>query len=333
MKLESLAIIFIIIIMPITIVLSEYIDNKITTGKTELEYDTKLLNSTHDAIRAYQVNTIHNAYGDISNKKIEDIEIAVQTFYNSLITNFNYTGYRSEVMKEYVPAIVFTMYDGYYIYSPFNNVLTEVAEGSNDESYSKDGNIMNGLKPYVYYTCRYKSGTTYDFSITYTLDNYITIQGIVNGSYHYDYGYLYSIATTQDGPGIYKKDNNTYYYNGIEFTDADTEELKEYVGEKEYSYVKINGQKYYLEEDKNNPGIENTQIFFIHTDGSKNYSQTNYKTDPDKYAKYYDAIKKNKSAYEYYKNAYEFSSAVLGSPVTNYQDKAGKDMPKDGKRI
>ena len=52
MKIQSLAIIFIIIIMPITMVLSQYVDNKITTSITELEYDTRLLNSTYDAIKA-----------------------------------------------------------------------------------------------------------------------------------------------------------------------------------------------------------------------------------------------------------------------------------------
>ena len=60
MKLQSLAVIFIIIIMPITMVLSEYINNKIKTQETELLYDTRLLNCTFDAIKAYQLNMINN---------------------------------------------------------------------------------------------------------------------------------------------------------------------------------------------------------------------------------------------------------------------------------
>ena len=40
MKLQSLAIIFIIIIMPISMVLSEYISNKIETEERELVYNT-----------------------------------------------------------------------------------------------------------------------------------------------------------------------------------------------------------------------------------------------------------------------------------------------------
>ena len=37
-------------------------------------------------------------------------------------------------MKEYVPALLFTMYDGYYTYPLFNNTLTEVG----DDDYDKE---------------------------------------------------------------------------------------------------------------------------------------------------------------------------------------------------
>ena len=80
-----------------------------------------------------------------------------------------------------------------------------------------------------------------DFSIIYTLDNYITIQGIVNGEFVYDNGYLYSIADSPDaaesGRGLYKYPNqNKYNYMGVDFEESDTEELKEYVGENEFHY-------------------------------------------------------------------------------------------------
>lgn len=345
MKLQSLAIIFIIIIMPITIVLSEYVNNRITTAKTELSYDTKLLNATYDAIKAYQLNTVNNAFGDVTNQKVEDIEAAAKTFYNSLASNFNYSGYRADVMKDYVPAIAFTMYDGYYIYSPFRNTLTEVEEGTYDTDYSDDGDIMEGLKPYVYYTCLYRRSNGDEFVITYTLDNYITIQGTIDGQYVYDYGYLYSIATTENGKGIYHNTiRDSYTYDGIEFTQNDTEELKEFVGTKEYSYVKINGTKYYLNEEFDTsktgeiPLDEDTSIpassgiFFIDSDGTPNYSQTRYVgnggEEDQEFIKYCLAIKKNKSAYEYYKNAYQFSKAVLGTAENGYRDKA--DTPVSG---
>ncbi len=344
MKIQSLAIIFIIIIMPITIVLSEYINNKITTATTELEYNTRLLNSTYDSIKAYQLNTVNNAFGDVTNSKISDIEAAVTTFYNSLANNFNFTGYKATVMKEYVPAVAFTLYDGYYIYSPFKNTLTGVEESKVDKNYSKPDAITNGLKPYIYYSARYVYDTS-DFVINYTLDNYITLIGIINNNYVYDSGFLYSIADTRDesnkGNGIYYDSlDNSYWFDGIKFTAGDTEELKEYIGEKEYSYARINGQKYYLEENEVEEETINyngqnfsinkkAKFFFIDNKGAKNYSNVDaYNATNSNFIKYYFAIKKNKSAYIYYKKAYEFSSMILGKKIDNYYDKTKAKQDK-----
>ena len=323
MKLQSLSIIFIIIILPITMVLSEYINNQIETEVRELQYNTKLLNSTYDAIKAYQLNTVNNAFGDISNQKIEDIEAAATTFYNSLTSNFNFNGYKSDVLKEYVPAIVFTMYDGYYVYSPFSNVLTEVESEKYDDSFSENGKIHEGLKPYVYYSCKYKytsGGKEYDFTIIYSLDNYITIYGTVNGEYVYDGGYLNTEIS---------KHNEEYIFKGVTFNKNDTEELKEYVGENLYSYVKVNGKKYYLDENyysdrsgtvtlANGKTVKaSSSIFYLDSSGTRNYSQTQgYTNNSEKnklFIQYCNAIKNNKSAYEYYRNSYEFTQAVLGN--------------------
>ncbi len=349
MKLQSLAVIFIIIILPISMVLSEYISNLIDTKEVEMEYNTKLLNSTYDAVKAYQLNTVNNAFGDVATQKVDDVEAGAETFLNSLTSSFNYSGYDSHVMQEYVPAIVFTMYDGYYIYSPFTNVLTEVQSledpnsTSYDKTYSEHGEIRDGLKPYVYYNCRYVQDDK-DIVITYTLDNYITIQGTINGNYVYDCGYIYEINSDN---GI-QENGNSYIYNGITFSNTDTEELKECVGNQEYSYVKINGKKYYLEENTSEINMvnvtrldgttveinKNAKIFYIDKDGKKNYSQTQgYSDEPmkgkenEEFIRYYLAIKKNKSAYEYFKRAYEFSKMVFGGGgIDHYKDKAGNEQ-------
>lgn len=351
MKLSNLAIIFLIIVIPIAIALSEYINNKIEIATTELEYNTKLIDATHDAIKAYQINTVNNAFGDVTNSKISDIEDAINVFYNSLINNFNYTGYKSSIMKQYVPAIGFTLYDGYYIYSPFENKLTGIdideKDSENnpinyDQYYSKPGEITNGLKPYVYYSVRYvNTGNNWDFVITYTLDNYITIQGIIGqNNYVFDCGYLYSVDKSTGITHKVESGQDVYYFDGVEFKESDTEELKEFVGNQEYSYAKINGKKYYLEENENdilNYNGKNinkkARIFYINTSGQKDYNQTAYDDTKDteytknkEFIKYYLAIKYNKSAYIYYKRAYEFSKAVLGNAVNNYKDKAGKNQ-------
>lgn len=324
MKLQHLTVIFIIIIIPITIVMSEYIRNKITIEETRMSYDNKLLNSTFDTVKAYQLNTVNNVFGDVETERVKNLEAAANTFYSSLSSNFNYTGYRSEVMKEYVPAIVFTLYDGYYIYSPYTNTLTsELDDGTprlksepdydeytdgNSQKYSNvakdyaNGKILSDLKPYIYYSCRYKNGSNYDFNITYTLDNYITVQGIVGGDYVNKSGYLLSGIT---------KSTNGYIYDGIEFKKDTKEEMKEYLlGEdKQYSYVKINGVKYY----ENNTTNIKEKIFSINKDGSRNYSECSSGDDnknEEIYKKFHKAITENISAFKYYESAYKFTKWV-----------------------
>ena len=112
MKLQHLAIIFVIIIVPISIVLSEYISFQSKTIKYQAEYDSILINSTHDGIKAFELNTANNNYSSINNSKIRDIEASISTFYKSLATNFKTSGYSEDDLREYTPAILFTLYDG-----------------------------------------------------------------------------------------------------------------------------------------------------------------------------------------------------------------------------
>ena len=294
MKLQYLAVIFVIIIMPIVLVLSQYVDYNIDAINLRQTYDTKLLDSTYDSIKAYQLNTVNNAISDISASKIEDLEAAVKTFFNSLSTTFGYTGYNSSVMKNYIPAVVFTMYDGYYIYSPYQNVLTGVSSDV-DEQYKNDTTLY-GLKPYVYYSCRYvgtnDNGDDFDIIITYTLDNYITIQGNIEGEgYINQYGYLVD--------GITKNGDN-YIYDGITFSEGKTEQLKEYIGDDYLPYVKLNGTKYYLDGE---------EVFYINASGER-ATQISKSINAETFGKYKDYILNNNSAYKYYKSAYNFTNKI-----------------------
>ena len=176
MSLDKLAIIFFIIILPISLVLSAYTNGQIETLNLQILYDNKLKSSTYDAMRAFQSNTINSSISDLANAKIRDIEASVNMFFDSMANNFNVAGYNTDTLQEYVPALVYTMYDGYYIYSSYTNTLEEEDEGA---TFS-NGQKLYGLKPYIYYSCEYKIGGNYDFVITYSLDNYITIQGLVN---------------------------------------------------------------------------------------------------------------------------------------------------------
>lgn len=152
MSLDKLAIIFFIIILPIVVVLNAYTNGQVDTLNMQLSYDSKLRNATYDAVKAFQMNTINNSTSDLANSKIRDIEASVDTFFNSMATNFNVAGYNTTTLQEYVPALVYTMYDGYYIYSSYTNKLEESNEGETYKNMQK----LYGLKPYVYYSCEYK---------------------------------------------------------------------------------------------------------------------------------------------------------------------------------
>lgn len=290
MKIQTLGIIFIIIILPITFALSLYTKTQLDILAVQREYDAKLQSTTYDALKAFQINAKNNTQSTLADSKLRDLEASINAFFNSLQANLRLQGYTPETLKEYVPALVYTMYDGYYIYSPYSNVATTDDEGVTIDQTESD-NIQYGLKPYVYYSCRYKRASD-DFVITYSLDNYITIKGIIGGKYVNDSGYLIS--------NIQPCDDGMYEYNGIKIEKETM--LKEYIGENEYPYIKISGTKYYLDED-------GRKIFYL-LNGKKT-TQVDANVNIDLYIKYRNLIVENSSALRYYKEAYEFTDRVL----------------------
>ena len=308
MKIQGLAIIFVIIILPISLVLGEYINTQIDRFKLEQQYDSNLINATDDALKAFQINAFNDATSDMADSKIKSIEASVNTFYNSMESSFGLQGYSKEDLQKYVPALVYTMYDGYYIYSPYTNIA-KVDEDKKELNINLEStNIEYGLKPYVYYSCRYKMGTDSDFIINYSLDNYITIQGTVDGKAVYESGYILTIANSESEEGVYKKTladgTEKYYYSGQEINaeTALTEQLVEANGNKQlYKYIKINGTKYYINESEG-------YVFYIM--GGNRVRQAEKIKDSALYEAYKKEIENNTSAINYYKNAYKFTTWV-----------------------
>ena len=294
MKIQELSIIFIIIILPISIALSAYTQFQIETLNLQTLYDQKLTAATFDAIKAFQINTANSTSSDLANSKIRDIEASVSTFKNSLKSAFGLNGYSEEELNSYVPALVYTMYDGFYIYSAFRN--TNYLYDNSGNPIDNNGEVIYGLQPYITYSCRYVKGNI-DVVITYCLDNYITIEGTIDGgnSYFTDEGYLID--------GI-SRVGDQIWYNGIPIK-VETD-LKEYVGSKQYPYVKINGTKYYY-DDNNTPTTSDDQIFYL-ANGSITV-QGEYKGDKA-YQYYENNIKNNTEAIQYYQNAMEFTEKV-----------------------
>ena len=294
MKYQYLAVVFVIIMLPISLVFSAYLGAQLQTLDLQLSYDTKLDNTTYDAIKAFQLNTVNSGTSDFLNSKIRDIEAAANSFFTSLATNFNMSGYNSEILQEYVPALVFTLYDGFYIYSPFENTLDAdtISRLPANATYT-NGEEVTGLKPYIYYSCRYVRGQI-DVTITYSLDNYITIQGTDrNGKAINDAGYLIDDVT-------YNASSGQVTYRGIEITSETP--LEEFVGDKKYQYIKINGQKYYLDES-NSAGPR----WFYLDNGKMTYLNENQNFRDEN----------NDMAYRYYKEAAEFKNRLSNYGILN----------------
>lgn len=334
MKLQQLAVVFVIIVVPIAMVLSMYTNNNIEVLEAQADYNDILLNATNDAVQAYQMNTLRNGYSTINDSKIRDISASVNSFFNSLASGLGSSGYSREDIEGYIPAMLFTLYDGYYLYGDYQNMV-EIENGKQVYSTDITQNLTSksGVKPFIYYTCEYTGSGKLDLVINYTLDNYITVMGtdkdgnIVNIS-----GYLINPNSVTDNGG-------TLQVHGVTI---EPETLGEYIvaidtvpigegqtgttytpREPEYfQYVYYNNQKYYYDPSASSSrsstyvGVNffrlnnNLRVYLTETEanGLANYlGFTNYmniQQNPE-------VNFKDSSAIKYYREAREFSETFL----------------------
>ena len=290
MKIQTLAVIFVLIILPISIVLSEFVQTQINTLKIQTAYDSQLLSATYDAVVAFQKNTVNSWSSTITSSKMRDIEASANVFLTSIANNFKMSGTSKNGIKEYIPAIVYTLYDGYYIYTPFTNDLSGV--NVTEDSTYQNGERIFGLKPYIFYSREYKDNGN-EFVITYSLDNYITIQGKVDGKVINDGGYLIDLSKVVINNGMVTS------YRGAEIRSGNADTVYEYVSkDKAYECVKVNGTKYYLND-------ENGKVFYFVKD-ERNYLISN----SDSFKNIYFG-ENNKSAQQFYTNAYNFTRRIV----------------------
>lgn len=291
MKVQDLAVIFIIIILPISLVIATYSQYQIQTVNTQTLYDSKLTSATYDAIRAFQINTTTSATSELTNSKMRDLEASVSTFRNSIKSTFTLAGYSEEALDRYIPALVYTLYDGFYIYSPYNNVVNEDGTVRND-----NGEGQYGFKPYISYSCRYKTGNI-DVVITYALDNHISVQGTIGDKYVNEAGYLIDNIKYDEG-------TKELTYNGEKI---ETENVRQYLplgqGNDIYESIKLNGTTYYL-DDKN----EKPRIIARLNDTTLTVQCSIEKNGEEEFNKWKSVIQNNTLARDYYIDAYKFTN-------------------------
>lgn len=324
MKIQHLAIIFIIIIVPISFAMSEYIQTQIDTIKLQTEYKEALNSATSAALKAFQINSINNKYSNISDSKIRDIEASINTFYNSLTTSMTqYVSSKSE-LSVFVPAIVFNLYDGYYIYSSYNNVYTAPNGDNAKVKIDDNANYQDGLHPYIYYSGKYNIKGE-EIIVNYTLDNAITVYGKFNGKYQTKSGYLIDPRKVTNIDEAKK----TLTYDGVEIGPETLTEHLLIVDDNggvtpvDYNYIVYKNRKVYKDGNAFN--------FFWYNNGKKTYLQSE-KSEFINYMIKNGSGFQSTSAYEYYKSAYDFSTWLINDSglkditQVNMEDSLKKDF-------
>lgn len=195
MKLQNMTVIFIIIMIPIILVVSYYIGLQINTITMQKDYTVKLQTAAKDSIQALEINTVewNSASSNLADSKRRDVLAAINTFTTSLANGMGIGGAGRGRIQTYIPAIVYTMYDGYYIYSASlmkdqdtdKDGLTQFEKGTSGKDtgnikYNTEGtsSYQYILKPYSPYSARYANENV-DVTVNYTLDNYIRVYGKV----------------------------------------------------------------------------------------------------------------------------------------------------------
>ena len=281
----------------------------------QIEYDTKLDNSTYDAIKAFQLNTANNSYSTIGNSKIRDIEAAISTFFSSLSTNLGFSGYSEDDVRQHVPAILFNLYDGYYIYSNYFD--------------TESSTYKYGLKPFMYYSCRYVKGSNYDFVVNYTLDNTITVIGVVDGEYVTKTGHLLLDDGFTPDTEILTENLITLDNQGV-----DTSYTKE-----SYQYIIYNSQKIYKENGIDDSTPNQDRYFYYSSTYSKDFiNDPNTLTYLNNHLVGGNLI--SDSAQKYYQEGKEFTEwatdklsgitqddavDVDGNPITSFSSDTGNN--------
>lgn len=126
MKLSNLSVIFIVLAIPLILILSYYISLQRDTINMQTSYNTKLLESTKEAIEAFEINTVewNEAYSETADSKRRDVMASINTFTTALANNLGVSGTSKEYLLTHIPAVAFTLYDGFYIYSPSETKFT-----------------------------------------------------------------------------------------------------------------------------------------------------------------------------------------------------------------
>lgn len=162
MKLQGFTVIFALVAIPLILVLTYYIQLQVDTITLQTAYDTKLLDATYGALSSFEINTANEDLSSVSDSLRTIIEASNNTFFNTLATNLGMSNASKSYIEPFIPAILYTLYDGYYISTP--TFVPEICENSQGQGvYVGDAGVEYDASSDTYiYTAGSPSFVNYD---------------------------------------------------------------------------------------------------------------------------------------------------------------------------
>ena len=202
MKLQSFGIIFALVALPLILVLTYYIQLQVDSIEIQSQYDTQLLDSTYDAMSSFEINTANEDLSSVSDSLRTIIEASANVFMNTLATNFGMSNASKSYVEQNIPALLYTLYDGYYIYAP-TKVPTVLTKSDGTAVAVGDlGVTLNANGTYSYEEIDEESAEWLALSNDEKLKRYVHYDDLKNFSRTEDYGQL-----------LYEKADGTYTAN------------------------------------------------------------------------------------------------------------------------
>lgn len=223
MKLQYLTVMFIIIFLPILLVSTYYVHQQMETITVQLDYDTALLDATRDAMMAFEINTANENLSTVSDSLRSIIEASNNIFLNTLAINMGMSNANKSFVQPYIPAILYSLYDGYYIYSP-----TYTPTVCTDKYGQTIGTDSLGVKYLNAQTIDGKTVGTYIFvenSVEYPTGSVVAQEK--TGTEKVNYNSLKSNDIEEEYGQILYKTGATYEYKG-QIYDVYTTYLSDY---------------------------------------------------------------------------------------------------------
>lgn len=284
MKLQYLMIIFIIIAIPMILLLTYYMTLQKETIALQASYDAKLISSTKQALEAFEVNTVEwdNGFSGYADSKRRDILASINTFKNSFANSLNLSGLTKESLLQYIPAVMYNLYDGYYIYTPTsvpltrnNNKGVQLFQDGNSQKATVEAVDINGNMNKILYVAE-SGGTTYTYEYLDDENNMVqeSIEGLTTNINNAKKEYKHTLKTfieytekiNNNTVVSYALDNFIKVYTENEARQGyliNTEKLKKTSGGAPIKTVEI---KY--DDIEIHPEVLSEYIKYIDTDGS-----------------------------------------------------------------